>query len=305
MAERKPEQRPLQKQQRLFDLPNPLPECLGSAFFEAIPTDPGIYKMFDKQDELLYIGKAKNLRRRLFSYRSVRKETASRKTVKLVRMIHRIRYEQTESEEEALLRENELLREHRPPFNHKNTQPETYYYIAVTREETHWQFQLRMHQLEEHQRHHRIYGAFKGHGHVRRSLGALLRQLWVMIKEIDSSFLFPSVLTRRLTPMNFTLPVDELSDDHRSILWRRVNQYLKGTTQTLLEQMIMRAEERDLLEKQISVLLLEDLDRLQKFYERCTSQNYTITKRFDLSSHLIPQDQLDDLLVRNAFWEED
>jgi excinuclease ABC subunit C len=289
-------------QQRLFDLPNPLPERLGAVFFDELPTSPGVYKMFDRQEKLLYVGKAKNLRRRLFAYKSVRKETASRKTVKLVRMIHNIRYEQAASEEAALLRENELLREHRPPFNHLNTQPETYYYITVERLADSWNFQLRMHEPNQTGDNLRGYGAFKGHGQVRRSLGALLRLLWIRIEEIDSTFLFPSVLIRRLTPLNYKLRVNLLDPKERSLLWRRVNQLLNGTARSLLDHLMAMAEERDLLGEQIGVLLLEDLDQLHYFYKRCTTTNYRIYKAFDLDSPMIPQDQLDDWLVRYSFW---
>jgi predicted GIY-YIG superfamily endonuclease len=288
-------------QQRLFDLPNPLNERLGEAFFDRIPQEPGVYRMYGKTGELLYVGKAKNLRRRLFTYRNVRKETASRKTVRLVRMIDDIRYEQTDTEEEALLLENQLLREHRPPFNHANTQPETYYFISLERSPDHWQFSLRMREPDDLGRDKRGYGAFKGHGRVRRSLGALLRQLWVLIEEIDSSFLFPSVLTRRLTPMNYKLSMTGLDDDQEQLLWRRVNQFLKGTGSTLQQQVLEHAEQVDLLSAQIGPLILEDLERLHRFYERCTTANYEIAQAFDLDNHLIPQDALDDLLVQRAF----
>lgn len=288
-------------QQRLFDLPNPLIERLGESFFDAIPQEPGVYRMMDRKGNLLYVGKAKNLRRRLFTYRRVRKETATRKTIRLVRMIHDIEYEQTDCEESALLRENELLRAHRPPFNHANTQPETYYYITVTRKAGYWQFRLGMREPTEFHTNIRGYGAFKGHGQVRRSMGALLRQLAIRVENLDSIFSLPSVLSRRLTPLNYKLKIESLDRSQESLLWRRLNQYLKGTASTLLVHMMAKAEQRDLLEAQIGRLLLEDMERLHRFYERCSAKNYQMCKTFDLEPPLIPQDELDDLLVRWAF----
>jgi excinuclease ABC subunit C len=71
--------------------------------------------MRDASDLLLYVGKAKSLRQRLSSYRyPVR---ASRKTVRLMHAVRRIDWEVCPSEQAACLRENELLRVHRPPFN--------------------------------------------------------------------------------------------------------------------------------------------------------------------------------------------
>src|SRR5437016_7983464 len=75
-------------QMRLFPAPNPLVERLGAEFFRRAPASPGVYLMSGEGERLLYVGKAKNLRQRLNSYRHVQPERASRK---LVRLIHEVR----------------------------------------------------------------------------------------------------------------------------------------------------------------------------------------------------------------------
>lgn len=81
-----------------------------------IPDGPGVYRLLNNERQLLYIGKAKNLKRRVSSYFT---DAAghSDKVLDLVRNVHEVRYEQTGSELEAALREAELIRTLKPPCN--------------------------------------------------------------------------------------------------------------------------------------------------------------------------------------------
>ena len=81
-----------------------------------LPDGPGIYRMLDGEGRLLYIGKAKNLRRRVTSY-FTNSSGHSDKVLDLVRHVHEVAYEQTGSELEAALREAELIRTLKPPYN--------------------------------------------------------------------------------------------------------------------------------------------------------------------------------------------
>lgn len=81
-----------------------------------LPETPGVYRMFDVEGRLLYIGKAKNLRRRVSSY-FTNSTGHSDKVLDLVRHIHEIKYDETGSELEAALREAELIYSLKPPYN--------------------------------------------------------------------------------------------------------------------------------------------------------------------------------------------
>ena len=81
-----------------------------------IPDSPGVYRLLNNTQQLLYIGKAKNLRRRVSSY-FVNSSRHSDKVLDLVRNVHEVSYEQTGSELEAALREAELIRTLKPPYN--------------------------------------------------------------------------------------------------------------------------------------------------------------------------------------------
>jgi DNA polymerase III subunit epsilon len=81
-----------------------------------LPEGPGVYRMLDGEGRLLYIGKAKNLRRRVSSY-FTNSSGHSDKVLDLIRTVREVTYEQTGSELEAALREAELIRALKPPYN--------------------------------------------------------------------------------------------------------------------------------------------------------------------------------------------
>jgi len=89
----------------------------GADFIERAPTTPGVYRYLGALGEVLYVGKAKNLRRRFREYRSATKKKIHRKRRALVRAATSLCYEQLPTEEAALLREGELIRELRPAYN--------------------------------------------------------------------------------------------------------------------------------------------------------------------------------------------
>jgi excinuclease ABC subunit C len=76
-----------------------------------------VYRYLDAEGHVLYVGKAKNLRRRLQSYRNATRKKVHRKMSALVRVASRLEYEALATEQDALLREGELIRELKPPHN--------------------------------------------------------------------------------------------------------------------------------------------------------------------------------------------
>ena len=97
-----------------------------------IPVDPGIYKYFDEQDALVYVGKAKNLRKRVSSY--FNKTFTTYKTHELVQRIRRIEFTIVNSEQDAFLLENSLIKQFQPKFNINLKDDKTYPYIVIKNE---------------------------------------------------------------------------------------------------------------------------------------------------------------------------
>jgi predicted GIY-YIG superfamily endonuclease len=110
-------------QQRFWPDPQPLVERLGRDFFKRLPERPGVYLMRDAGEVVLYIGKAKNLRKRLGSYRVANPERMPRRHLRLLRAVVRIDLQECEDERAALAREAELLRTLKPRFNRAGTWP--------------------------------------------------------------------------------------------------------------------------------------------------------------------------------------
>ncbi len=111
------------KQCLLFPDPHPLVERLGRDFFRQLPERPGVYLMRDAMDAVLYVGKAKNLRKRLCSYRVANPDRMPRRHLRLLRAVVRIELQECADEAAALARESELLRTLKPKFNRAGTWP--------------------------------------------------------------------------------------------------------------------------------------------------------------------------------------
>ena len=97
-----------------------------------IPHQPGIYKYFDAQNELLYVGKAKDLRKRVSSYFT--KTFTSYKTHELVKRIHHLEFTIVNSEQDAFLLENSLIKNFKPKYNIDLKDDKTYPYIVIKKE---------------------------------------------------------------------------------------------------------------------------------------------------------------------------
>jgi len=97
-----------------------------------IPAQPGIYKYFDSHNELLYVGKAKHLRKRISSYFT--KTFTSYKTHELVKRIARIEFTIVGSEQDAFLLENSLIKQFQPRFNINLKDDKTYPFIVIKNE---------------------------------------------------------------------------------------------------------------------------------------------------------------------------
>jgi len=111
------------RQQWLFAPAQPLVERLGREFFRTIPTQPGVYVMRDATGAVVYVGKAKNLRQRLRSYRVANTARVARRHLRLMREVTRIDFDLCRNESAALGREAKLLRELKPKFNRAGVWP--------------------------------------------------------------------------------------------------------------------------------------------------------------------------------------
>ncbi|MCY4045551.1 MAG: excinuclease ABC subunit UvrC [Cellvibrionales bacterium] len=152
----------------------------SDAFLKQLTERPGIYQMFGEADKLLYIGKAKNLKKRVSSYFG--KSGLSLKTQNLVKKIKRIDVTVTTTETEALLLEHNLIKEYRPPFNILLRDDKSYPYIFLSEGKYP---RLAFHRGAKREKG-TYFGPFPSGLAVRESLN-LLQQVF-KVRQCDESF---------------------------------------------------------------------------------------------------------------------
>ena len=103
------------------------------AISETIPHEPGVYRFLDEEGTILYVGKAKSLKNRLSSYFGDKKHTQY-KTVLLTRNAHHIEFTVVETEHDALLLENSLIKKFQPRYNVMLKDGKSYTYICIKNE---------------------------------------------------------------------------------------------------------------------------------------------------------------------------
>src|SRR3990167_4290298 len=102
-------------------------------FLQTLTSSPGVYQMFDNQGKIIYVGKAKNLKKRLGSY--FRVQVDQPKTAVLVKQIADIKIIITQNENEALLLENNLIKQYRPRYNILFKDDKSYPYLIFSTHE--------------------------------------------------------------------------------------------------------------------------------------------------------------------------
>lgn len=107
----------------------------SKAFLKTVPNRPGCYRMYDLRNQVIYVGKAKDLKKRLSSY--FLKQDQGVKTRVLVSHIAHIEFTVTFSESEALILENELIKKYQPHFNILLRDDKSYPYILLTTQHEH------------------------------------------------------------------------------------------------------------------------------------------------------------------------
>ena len=150
------------------------------SFLKSLTQHPGVYRMLGEGDVLLYVGKAKNLKKRVSSY--FRKNVDSPKTKALVEKIRKIEVTVTLSETEALLLEHTLIKKHKPPYNILFRDDKSYPYIYLSMGE----FPRLSYHRGAKKAKGRYFGPYPSAGAVRESM-ALLQKLF-KLRQCDESF---------------------------------------------------------------------------------------------------------------------
>lgn len=155
-----------------FDIPE---------FLKSLTQRAGVYRMYDEKEGLLYVGKAKNLKNRVSSY--FRARGLNSKTVALVSKIRSINVTVTASEAEALILEQTLIKEHRPPYNILLKDDKSYPYVHLSEHD----YPLLAYRRVKKKRSGRYFGPFPSSAAVRETINHIQR-LFLLRNCEDSYF---------------------------------------------------------------------------------------------------------------------
>jgi predicted GIY-YIG superfamily endonuclease len=229
-------------------------ERFGADFFRGLPEQPGVYLMCARRDGVLYVGKAKNLRRRLGSYRSANPERLSPKIRRLLFRVERIYWDACTDEASAIERERTLLRTLRPKFNTIGTYPAPKHHLG-------WR---------------RIAGAlvlgfgdatdgwenrFGEFPQLHLCYAALARLLWSALQGRTSVNEMPSALLRVRPPSVWLFP-------HRGAVGELepgLSDFLGGQSSELIDRLLQLAPPASRFDEQWRE---QDAVCLREFYER-------------------------------------
>ncbi|MBK5144700.1 excinuclease ABC subunit UvrC [Budviciaceae bacterium BWR-B9] len=210
----------------------------SKAFLKYVTNEPGVYRMYDTSGVVIYVGKAKDLKKRLSSY--FRQNVSSRKTEALVKSIANIDVTVTHTETEALLLEHNYIKLYQPRYNVLLRDDKSYPLIFLSSDK---HPRLKMHRGAK-QAKGEYFGPFPNSGAVRETL-ALLQKLFPVRQCEDSVYRNRSrpclqyQIGRCLGPCVAGL----VSDDEYQKQVNYVRLFLEGKDQQVLNQLITNMEQ--------------------------------------------------------------
>lgn len=289
-----------------FPWENPLRERIDAAFFRSLPKAPGVYLMRDDSG-VIYVGKSVNLRARVSSYKYAKPGNASRKVLRMVSHIRQIAIETLPDERTALLRENELIRQHRPRFNAASKHPEANAFIGIQPEAGGFQIRWTREALTERGiAGFRWYGAFRSYRTVA-VLGALRRLCWMHTggRLVTTADLPVALNPMRRLPTIFSIPLAGSNRSQEARMTRKLEEFLAGTGDSLIGRLcgnegstIRRFAAHPCIRQQ----LMLDRQALIDFFLLASSRNHFYKARINhATGWVIRQDSLDDLAVCHRF----
>ncbi|MBU1310116.1 MAG: excinuclease ABC subunit UvrC [Gammaproteobacteria bacterium] len=204
----------------------------AKAFLQSVPRQPGVYRMLSSAEQIIYVGKAKDLRARLSSY--FRSQLDSIKTRSLVSQIANVEYTLTHSETEALILENNLIKQFMPRYNVLLRDDKSYPYILLTE---HKHPRISSHRGPRNKAG-QYFGPYPNAGAVWHSLKTL--QKIFPIRQCEDGFY--RARTRPCLQYQLKLCsapcVGKISDDDYQQLVRMAALFLRGKNQQVIDDLV-------------------------------------------------------------------
>ncbi|MEM8844826.1 MAG: excinuclease ABC subunit UvrC [Pseudomonadota bacterium] len=161
-------------------MPDPVSQFESKAFLKTLTQQPGVYRMLDEQNKILYVGKAKNLKKRVATYFG--SKIISPRIQSMMQLISNVEVTITNTEAEALLLENNLIKEHRPKYNILLRDDKSYPYIHLSATD----FPRLSFYRGSKKKKGEYFGPYASVGAVRETLNLL--QKTFKVRQCDESF---------------------------------------------------------------------------------------------------------------------
>jgi len=206
-------------------------------FLATVNGKPGVYRMIDKQDKVIYVGKAKNLKKRLASY--FRKTGLSTRIMSLVNNINRIEVINTRTESEALLLENDLIKNLNPRYNILFRDDKSYPYICLSKHDFP---RLKVFRGKPDKSKGTFYGPFPSAGSIRYTINHVQRMFQLRNCE-DSALSNRSRACLQYQIKRCTGPcVGHTDKESYQLQIKQAQMFLEGQSDELIDQQIRLME---------------------------------------------------------------
>ena len=242
----------------------PAPHFDHRAFLATLTSRPGVYRMIGEGGRLLYVGKARNLKKRVASY--FRSRQPSPRIRSMVAQIHDIEITVTHTEAEALILENNLIKEHRPRYNILLRDDKSYPWIFVSTDET---FPRLAFHRGARSKGGRYFGPYPSAGAVRETLN-LLQKLFRVRQCEDSFFRNRSRPCLQYQIDRCSAPCVGLVSEaeYRAEVGHAIR-FLEGRSEELIGELVARMEQAaERLEFEQAARLRDRIEQLRRISDR-------------------------------------
>ncbi|MEM7196437.1 MAG: excinuclease ABC subunit UvrC [Pseudomonadota bacterium] len=233
-------------------------------FLTTVSDRPGVYIYYDEDGNTIYVGKARNLKKRVSSY--FRKTGLTPKTQLMVSRIRRAETQQTSSESEALLLENNLIKARRPRYNISLRDDKSFPYIRLTQHDTYPRFSFYRGRRSQKSKY---FGPYPNAAAVREMLGHL-HKIFQLRQCNDTFFNNRSRPCLQHQIKRCSAPcVDKISPEHYAEDIRQAIDMLNGRDNSLMEELGERMERAsEQLDFEQAALFRDRIALLQRVRER-------------------------------------
>lgn len=269
----------------------PFDRKFGQEFLASLPGEPGVYRIYDVAGKLIYVGKAKNLRRRLSQYRNARRRKKHLKMRSIVAEADRIEIEACASHIDALLLETRLIQSHRPRWNVAGAFHFLYPLIGVCRRAEGLYFCYTS--TPERFPEFAFHGSYRSRDITREAFEALTSLLRLVATPLPRARVFAAGGFARRDRYSLVAAFQGLPSDWEE----RAHAFFRGESRAAIEDLVLALVESPRARgSRRSVQRM--LDQLKRFWKHEALALARVRKALDQETYPVTQRERDLLFLR-------